>query len=96
MNKTSTLDARQRSKQLFGNRYMLEACVAIARTEGRVSLTQLAAGNGLSPSLLSVPLQRLSGVGLLVPAPHPDDDYRTRWYRRVDSNLWNTAIEFGE
>jgi len=72
---------------------MLEICAAIDRADGRVNLTTLVAGTGLSPSLYSGPLRRLADLGLLLHDPQPDDDHRERWYSPVKSQLWVAARE---
>jgi hypothetical protein len=88
---------RARSKQLFGDRYMLEVCIAVGRAPGRVNLTQLAAEKSVSKSVYSGPLQKLAECGLLLPAAsEPEDDRRVRWYTRAESALWQTATELAE
>jgi len=86
---------RMTSKRLFGNSYMLEVCVAIARGDDRVCLTQLAAANEVgSPSLYSAPLKRLASLGLLHPDSRTSDNHRERWYARSESALWSAVLEF--
>lgn len=85
---------RERSKQLFGHRYMLEVCLAVGGTDERVCLTDLASAAAVSPSLYSGPVRRLTDLGLLVPvARRPEDDHRTRWYQRAESSLWAATQE---
>jgi hypothetical protein len=87
---------RARSKDLFRHAYMLEVCASIERADGRVNLTALLAGTGLSPSLYSGPLRRLAGLGLLLEDPQPSDDHRERWYRPARSHLWLAARELAQ
>ena len=87
---------RDRSKLVFGNRYMLEVCEAVGRSASRVSLSTLLNGQDLSPSVYSGPVNRLVRAGLLHAAPLPTDDRRERWYNRADSSLWVAAIELSE
>lgn len=98
MNRRMTIghEVRDRSKRLFGNRYMLEVCVAVARASDRVSLTHLATDGNVSPSLYSSPVSRLLQLGLLVEAPRADDDHRARWYKPAQSSLWQAAQELAE
>jgi hypothetical protein len=84
---------RDRSKRLFGHRYMLEVCRAIAQADDRVCLTQLLEGTGLSPSVYSTPLTRLVALELLTDSSREGDDYRARWYERAESSLWITVQE---
>jgi hypothetical protein len=84
---------RERSKELFRNSYMLEICAAIDRADGRVNLSSLIGGTHLSPSLYSGPLRRLARLGLLLDAPRPGDDHRSRWYEPAESQLWVAARE---
>lgn len=84
-------EIRRRSKELFRNSYMLEICAALADVEDRTNLMTLVDGTGLSPSLYSGPLRRLAGLGLLLDAQRADDDHRSRWYRPVESKLWDAA-----
>lgn len=86
---------RDTSKRLFGNRYMLEVCLAIAQSRGRVNLTQLVHRAGVSPSVYSGPISRLTDLGLLVEDPRAGDDRRTRWYARARSSLWKAVKELG-
>ena len=89
----STATVRDRSKDVFRNRYMLEICAAIDREDDRVSLSSLLEGTGLAPSLYSGPLRRLARVGLLLDDPRTGDDHRSRWYRPAPSHLWVAARE---
>jgi len=84
-------EIRRRSKDLFRNGYMLEVCAAIDSAGGRVNLSALVEGTGLSPSLYSGPIRRLAGLRLLLDDPKPGDDYRERWYLPADSQLWVAA-----
>lgn len=84
------------SKRLFGNSYMLEVCIAVARADDRVNLSQLASANEVgSPSLYAAPLKRLAALGLIEPDARADDDHRERWYRRSESKLWAAVQELG-
>jgi hypothetical protein len=88
-------DLRARSKQLFGNSYMLEVCIEVGRADGRFCLSTLAHARTLEPSLYSRPIARLSSLGLLVPAASVEgDDHRSRWYDAAESLLWQTVTEF--
>lgn len=84
-------EVRDRSKFVFGNRYMLEVCAALGGVSDRANLTSLVTGSGLSPSLYVGPLHRLSLVGLLEFDAREGDDRRERWFRPVPSSLWATA-----
>lgn len=88
---------RERSKYVFGNRYMLEVCVRIAESDAeRVSLTSLLGNTALSPSVYSAPLRRLALGELICDLGHDESDHKTRWYSRQDSSFWATAIEIAE
>lgn len=83
---------RAMSEVLFGQRYRLEAMVAIASApDGLVCLTDLARLLGLSPSNLQGPLRDLARCGLLTRLP-PDDSKR-RYYQRNESLAWPFAVE---
>jgi hypothetical protein len=86
-------ERRERSKQLFGNSYMLELCAALDDVRERTRLTVLAEQSGIGPSLFSAPLRRLRQLELVLPDPHPDDDHRDRWFRPAQSSLWATSRE---
>lgn len=87
---------RTPSKQIFGNRYMLEVCVKIARqAPDRVSLTSLIGDSELSPSLYSAPLQRLTKSGLLRDLGR-SGDHRTRWYEPAPSKFWELTVDLAE
>lgn len=86
-------DVRARSKRLFGNSYLLEVCAALADVQDRTNLTALIGDSGLSPSVYSVPLRRLRGLGLIVDDVRPEDDHRERWFRPAGTGLWATAKE---
>jgi len=92
----SPAEVRRRSKELFRNGYTLEVCAAIAGADGRVNLSGLVEGTGLSPSLYAGPLRRLAGLGLLLRDQRPGDDHRERWYRAEKSHLWVTARELSQ
>ncbi len=81
---------------MFRNGYTLEVCAAIDRADGRVNLSGLVEGTGLSPSLYAGPLRRLAGLGLLLHDPQPGDDHRERWYRAAKSQLWAAARELSQ
>lgn len=86
-----TAETRDRSKHVFGNRYMLEVCVRIAESSTeRVSLVSLIGDSGLSPSLYSAPLRRLAAGGLLEDLGR---DQRTHWYGRRTSGFWAVALD---
>lgn len=88
------MDIRELSKLLFGNRYMLEVCRAIGeRSPGRVNLASIIGARDVSASLYSGPLRRLHQAGLVIDAPHSDDDHRERWYEPVDLEFWSAAID---
>lgn len=87
---------RTTSKRLFGDRYMLELCLAVARATDRVNLSDLAASAQVTTSLYSKPVQRLRALELLLDAPMDGDDYRVRWYRRAESSLWTVARELAQ
>ena len=85
---------RARSKDLFGNRYMLEICAQIAENPAkRVSLMSIRGDRDLSPSLYISPLSRLVRVGLLRDVGHEPHDHRTRWYEPAPAQLWAAADE---
>lgn len=86
-------EVRDRSKYVFGNRYMLEVCAALGGVSDRTNLTGLVTGSGLSPSLYVSPLHRLSLVGLLEFEARAGDDRRERWFRPMPSALWAAAQE---
>jgi DNA-binding IclR family transcriptional regulator len=80
------------SEVLFGQRYRLEAMVAIASTQdGLVCLTDLAKQLGLTPSNLQSPLRDLVRCGLL--SRLPPGDSKRRYYRRNESLAWAFAVE---
>lgn len=86
---------RERSKLIFGNRYMLEVCAEISKTPERTSLATLVGDSGLSPSLYAGPVHRLQSANLLVVEQRPGDGHRERWYRPVSATLWRAAYELG-
>jgi DNA-binding MarR family transcriptional regulator len=90
------VEVRNRSKQIFGNRYMLEVCAALSGVTERTNLAGLVGDTGLSPSLYVGPLHRLEQVGLLVREARPEDDRRERWYRPVSTGLWRAARELAD
>lgn len=95
---SSSEELRLRSKQIFGNRYMLEICGAIGGEGGRrrTNLTKLLGSSDLSPSVYTAPIRRLVLAGLLVPDEGPSDDRRERWYRPTRTGLWRTAQELAK
>ncbi len=84
---------RERSKGIFGNRYMLEVCAAMSDVTDRTNLRALIGDSGLSPSVYFGPLHRLEEAGLLSATLRPGDDRRERWYRPHSSSLWMAAQE---
>jgi hypothetical protein len=86
-----SLELRGRSKQLFGNRYMLEVCAAMSSVRGRTNLTELIGESGLSPSLYAGPLHRLLRAELLTIDVKAGDGRRERWYRPTRTSLWRAA-----
>ncbi len=88
-----SIGVRDRSKRIFGNRYMLEVCAALSEVTERTNLSLLIGDSGLSPSVYVGPLHRLEGVGLMRTDAHADDDRRERWYRPAPSGLWMAARE---
>ena len=90
---TNLIEIRDRSKRIFGNRYMLEVCAAMNNVTDRTNLSGLIGDSGLSPSVYFSPLHRLEEVGLLRAALQADDDRRERWYRPNSSSLWMAAQE---
>ena len=87
---------RTTSKRLFGDRYMLEVCLAVSEADDRVNLSGLASSAHLSSSLYTKSVHRLRALGLLIDAPMKGDDYRVRWYRAAESGLWSVAREFNQ
>jgi DNA-binding IclR family transcriptional regulator len=80
------------SEVLFGQRYRLEAMVAIASAEdGLVCLTDLAQQLGIPPSNLQNPLRDLVRCGLL--SRLPPDGSKRRYYQRNESLAWAFADE---
>ncbi len=80
------------SEVLFGQRYRLEAMVAIASApDGLVCMIDLAQQLELTPSNLQRPMRDLARCGLLTRLP-PDDSKR-RYYQRTDSLAWAFAVE---
>jgi DNA-binding IclR family transcriptional regulator len=86
-------EIRDRSKNIFGNRYMLEVCAALAEVQERTNLSSLIGDSGMSPSVYFGPLHRLAEVGLLENEPRAGDGRRDRWYRPKPSGLWAAAGE---
>ena len=87
-------EVRLISKQLFGNKYMLEVCVGIAEgAPDRVNLTALLPDSHLSPSVYVAPMKRLLAARFLREDPTGDDDRRERWYRPTKSKLWSAAVD---
>src|SRR5260370_1750976 len=83
---------RAMSEVLFGQRYRLEAMVAIASApDGLVCMIDLAQQLELTPSNLQRPMRDLARCGLLTRLP-PDDSKR-RYYQRTDSLAWAFAVE---
>jgi hypothetical protein len=93
---TASAEVRARSKQLFGNSYMLEVCAALNEVDYRTNLTELLGTSGPSPSLYVGPLHRLVSAELLILDPRPDDDRRERWYRPTNTGLWRVARELAQ
>ena len=93
MSTTPSAEVRARSKQLFGNSYMLEVCAALDAVTERTNLTELLGVSGTSPSLYTGPLRRLRSVGLLIQDSRSEDDRRERWYRPAKTDLWRVALE---
>lgn len=89
-------DRRKRSKQLFGNSYMLEVCLEIARGPARTNQQMLIGRKAISPSVYTAPIKRLRDLELLLDAPRGSDDRRERWYTRAPSSLWQLARELGQ
>jgi DNA-binding MarR family transcriptional regulator len=89
----SMSEIRDRSKTVFGNRYMLEVCAALGDVQDRTNLSSLIGDSGMSPSLYSGPLRRLEGVGLLEDEPREGDGWRERWFRPRPSGLWAAAAD---
>jgi hypothetical protein len=86
-------EIRDRSKNIFGNRYMLEVCAALADVQERTNLSSLIGESGMSPSLYFGPLRRLAEVGLLEDDSRAGDGRRERWFRPKPSGLWAAAVE---
>jgi DNA-binding MarR family transcriptional regulator len=83
---------RALSEVLFGQRYRLEAMVAIASApDGLVCLIDLAQQLGLTPSNLQKPLRDLTKCGLL--SRLPPGDSKRRYYQRQESLAWAFAVE---
>jgi hypothetical protein len=85
------VELRGRSKQIFGNRYMLEVCAAMSSVRGRTNLTELIGESGISPSLYAGPLHRLLRAELIGVDERPGDGRRERWYRPTRTSLWRAA-----
>jgi DNA-binding IclR family transcriptional regulator len=80
------------SEVLFGQRYRLEAMVAVASAEdGLVCLTDLAQQLGIPPSNLQGPLRDLVRCGLL--SRLPLDGSKRRYYQRNESLAWAFSNE---
>ena len=84
---------RSLSRHLFGQHLRLEVMIAIAKGDGLVCLTDLAATLGIANvSRLQRPLDDLKAAGLLQPAELGSMQGR-RWFRRVPSKAWEWVIE---
>lgn len=80
------------SRILFGQALRLEVMIAIARSDGLVNLTDLAAAIGVqNSSRIQKPLDDLKAAGLLVEAELGDS--RRRWLHRSDSLVWQWVVE---
>jgi len=80
------------SEVLFGQRYRLEAMVAIASAkDGLVCLTDLADQLRIPPSNLQGPLRDLVRCGLLSRLPLAGS--KRRYYQRNESLAWAFAHE---
>jgi DNA-binding IclR family transcriptional regulator len=83
---------RAMSEVLFGQRYRLEAMLAIASAEdGLVCLTDLAQQLEIPPSNLQSSLRDLARCGLL--SRLPPDGSKRRYYQRNESLAWAFAKE---
>ncbi len=66
--------------------------IAIARSDGLVNLTDLAAAIGVqNSSRIQKPLDDLKAAGLL--SEGEAGDSRRRWLRRSDSLVWQWVVE---
>jgi hypothetical protein len=83
---------RSLSRTLFGQVLRLEVMIAIAKSDGLVNLTDLAAAIGIqNSSRIQKPLDDLKTAGLLT--EHTASDSRRRWLRRSDSLVWQWVLE---
>jgi len=84
---------RELSRILFGQQLRLEVMIAVARSDGLVNLTDLAAAVGVqNSSSIQKPVNDLKAAGLLGDDGGTDDSKR-RWLRRADSLVWQWVIE---
>jgi hypothetical protein len=83
---------RDRSQAAFGQRYRLEAMLAVAAADdGFVSLSALSRQLDITISNLQGPVRALVALGLLTPIPHGDSRHRS--YLRNPSTAWAWAEE---
>jgi hypothetical protein len=83
---------RNLSRTLFGQALRLEVMIAIAKSDGLVNLTDLAAAIGIqNSSRIQKPLDDLKTAGLLI--EHTASDSRRRWLRRSNSLVWQWVLE---
>lgn len=87
-------DLEDLSKTLFGQIHRLAVMVAIARSDGRVNPTELAADLGFtSLSAIQSSMRDLETAGLLV---RESSESRKTYYLRQQSHAWPLAIELAE
>ena len=86
-------ELRRLSRAAFGQTYRLECMVAIANSpDGLVSLGELAAQLGVTPSNLQKPLKSLVDTALI--SPLHSGDSRRNYYTRNESLVWAWVVEF--
>lgn len=92
MSRATRERVRALSETLFGQRYRLEAMVAIALSpDGLVCQGDLARALAITPSNLQRPISDLTTSNLISKLPYGDS--RRRFYRRNDSLAWEFALE---
>ncbi|MEO6944779.1 MAG: MarR family transcriptional regulator [Lacisediminihabitans sp.] len=92
MDESTVEEVRRLSRAAFGQRYRLELMVSIANSpDGLVSLGELSAQLGVTPSNLQKPLQSLLDTALI--SPTHSGDSRRIYYIRNESLAWAWALE---
>lgn len=88
----STLRFSELSRTLFGQDLRLELMISIAKSDGFVCLTDLAATLGIqNTSRLQRPLDALKSARLVSPAELQGSS--KKWLRRTPSKVWDWVLE---